>query len=331
LEDRSAFYVKKNKPIKKSHIISKLFFRRAKANAAIRTFRESSNLTKKLQDGIRADYLCTVCEGKLKETEFAKLYDIVHASTSNLFHYDGDLLTFALSLFFRTFKYRTDDQNRREADLSTLLNKLRIELYDNIYKDFPVQSNIYLCILSYLDQSKGFIPGINQAISAPAYDSCFTLNIGGSQKWCAIIKVQEFCFLYSEYDLSKVIIEDMVPIDVDKCKIYPKGGMLDSSFFPEYLLSLIRPKLNKLSSEIVNYHSNLTPKELKDLKTEINKNPSPTTTNAHKDYEADLKLLHEKYTELSITPPPSGDKVLFIDLLDAQSGKINIRFVDKKT
>lgn len=110
-------------PIQHSHIVPKFAIRRLKKGNPIGTLIHSDEINKVEQDGWKRDYLCLQCEkrvSKLEDWFCKKVYDPFIETQISSFVYDGRLLEFSVSLYFRYLKCLVD-YNTPKEDCGLLL------------------------------------------------------------------------------------------------------------------------------------------------------------------------------------------------------------------
>lgn len=92
------------KPLKESHIISKLFFKALKKRSEDSSFRNLSVPNRRIQDGIKVNLLCNDCEEKFSkfETYYSNRFlNNISDENSCINTNDDNLRYFLLSLHWR--------------------------------------------------------------------------------------------------------------------------------------------------------------------------------------------------------------------------------------
>lgn len=97
-----------NAPLQQSHVLPAFIFRWLRESSATGHMRFGEAPNKRVQDGIKLQFLCAECEGKLSkfETAFAKnLFHPWNADSSKRIQYGDWLLKFCVSISWRVLKY----------------------------------------------------------------------------------------------------------------------------------------------------------------------------------------------------------------------------------
>ena len=118
----------------KSHIISKFFYEWIKNTSPTGFIRDVANPNKRLQDGIKLEFLCSDCEKILGEWErdFSKNIFMPLCNSSNNFTFDCDdeyVLKFSVSIVWRALKYLCEINkisNMTEEEIEIIQSTLKI-------------------------------------------------------------------------------------------------------------------------------------------------------------------------------------------------------------
>jgi hypothetical protein len=122
------------KPLRKSHIIPNFVNRFLKGTSLTGYLRQSGDIHKRVQDGIKVELLCNECELKFSkwESEFAKEIFLPHmnmvGSGQDLIKivYDSSLISFVISLFWRVTVTTSVTKNISQSNMMFVKNLERI-------------------------------------------------------------------------------------------------------------------------------------------------------------------------------------------------------------
>lgn len=295
----SCILCNKKPPIRGSHIIPNFAVKRLKRGNPIGTLIHSDNVNKVQQDGWKKDYLCIDCEQRFSKLEdwFCKhVYDPFIAGSTNEFSYNGELLEFSVSLYFRYLKFLID-YNLGQKDITAI---------SPIYEDFRNRLNIsnYTGLFSYLafhrevkDAGYGYIPGINtyfyECIDGGMYDWHFTQS---DKFWILFVKLPYLYFLWSGIDLQKVFFaNDAAAREIRGLQILPNGTyqcLPDNTRLDHLLID----RFNQRAAEIQKGYTLMDTQRLDSIKDKILSTSNLSSFKADHSYQLDLALLN-KYNE----------------------------------
>ena len=183
-----------------SHIVPKFVFRHIKRTSATGNIRSSYSPNRKIQDGIKRDYLCTDCEENFSrlETYFSRaFYHPFHDDCSYTVGYDDRLIRFAVSLSWRVLFFYIDETDMTHFSPSDLeaancaLDRWRRFLLLDL--EHPAEYEQHLIPVNYIVGTDGNIPatGINHYLMRSVDIDCIR-----SKRECLVFtKLPGFFFL----------------------------------------------------------------------------------------------------------------------------------------
>jgi len=282
-------------PIENSHIVPKLVLKWIFDNAPVEHLRWSSIPNKPFQDGWKADYFCTECEGRLAKVENlfkTDFFDPIVAGKVVTVDYTEFLIPFSLSLYFRHLKFSLDqDPAYKSKDaFSALLERMRSVLFAFLFKgDFP-DIHSYVVYLPFVDQSPFFEPGVNQYILAVdgfwfdyhiPPDKVFL--IGG-------VKLPKLQFVFSEQPLETVARDEEGKVELSHARIKRVGTFEIGNVSHAILPGLFGEDYNCRAIGLTETTNNLSERQEQGVVDEIASHPSPESTIFHEAYEYDRRL-----------------------------------------
>jgi hypothetical protein len=227
--------------LQESHVLPAFVYRWLRGRSGTGHIRSSDNPNRRVQDGLKLNWLCRVCEGKFNryETAFAnKVFHPWHAGTERI-PYDSWMLKFCVSVSWRVLKYAygRNENAIYSEDQKVLVGQAeqRWQAFLNDEVPHPGEFEQHLLIFDVVESTTitDLPSNFNRFMTG-----AITLDIVGSQR-----SMMTFA------KLGRFIIFGIIqkgPNKWEGTKVHVKHGLLKPDKFtvPVGLLDLFREKAN---------------------------------------------------------------------------------------
>lgn len=285
----------RNLPIKESHIIPKFILKWALRNGPVEHVRWSEFPNRPFKDIWKADYLCSICEGKFSriEKQFEEqFFEPVIDRYVDKLQYSEYLLNFSLTLYFKCLQFLLDrtPHSTENMAISRLVGNLRGNLEALLDRDQPPDINSYLIFLPFLDKTAVFEPGINQYF---LYLDMFVFHHflpSGEKIILCGVKLPRLQFLFCEKPLQELTVKQEDADDLDSVQIKNQGTFSIYNVSRVILPYLLQDHYNRRARQAEDQISRLSVPQLKKVISEISNHRKPEDTIFHKAYTLDQVL-----------------------------------------
>jgi hypothetical protein len=277
-----------NPPIRNSHVIPRLAFRRLRWGSPLDAFVHTANLNRLIQDGWKADLLCGSCESLFSrwETWFANyLLDPFEQGRARALVYDERLGLFSASLHFRHLEYqiRMAPGSATSADLA-----LRDRLRGMCATLSPTDPQVfqYIQLLEPVRSIGVFAPGINSYLFE-AIDPRVVQNVDGIPSSMSFVKLQGVLLVACDIDLERVMPQ---PGLLTGHRINA-AGRLALAHQSGALLTEAEPIVASRVEDMQLNYGRMSPRQLARIRERIATDPDRQRRRARRSYELDMYLL----------------------------------------